>query len=116
MSDLTPKMLDALKAIRTKRAAFVTTETNLDDTEAFVHWITAEALERRGLVRIDFCDIFITDAGLDALTEERITMSDHLATAILLGLFHHHGIDVSWDQAEKYIKAIEDALTEENKT
>ncbi len=59
MSTLTPKMRDALKAIRAKRAAWVSTESNLYDSEAFVHWRTAEALERRGLIRIDDGDIFI---------------------------------------------------------
>ncbi len=60
MSDLlTSKMRDALGAIKAKRAAFASTETNLDDSEAFVHWRTAEALERRGLVTIvDRRDIF----------------------------------------------------------
>ena len=61
MSDLTPKMREALDAIRTKRAAWVSTESNLDDVETFVHWRTAEALERRGLIRIDDMDIFIVE-------------------------------------------------------
>ena len=63
MSDLTPKMRDALAAIRAKRAAWVSTESNLDDSEAFVHWQTAEALERRGLVTIadNGFDIFIVE-------------------------------------------------------
>ncbi|KKL69603.1 hypothetical protein LCGC14_2113260 [marine sediment metagenome] len=68
---ITPKMRDALEAIKTKRAAFASTETNLYDSEAFVHWVTAEALERRGLITItDLFDIFITNAGLEVIADE----------------------------------------------
>ena len=60
MSDLTPKMFVALNAIRASRMAWVSTESGVYDVDAFVHWRTAEALERRGLIRIDDGDIFIT--------------------------------------------------------
>ncbi len=71
MSDLSLKMCDALKAIRICRAAWMSTEMNFYDDEVFVHWRTAEALERRGLVSYDDAlNIYITDAGLVALTEE----------------------------------------------
>ena len=61
MSDLTPKMREALDAIRTKRVAWVSTESGVYDLDAFVHWRTAEALERAGLVRIDDMGIFIVE-------------------------------------------------------
>ena len=73
MSDLTPKMWDALKAIQTKRAAWVSTKSNLDDSEASVHWRTAEALEQIGFVRIDDGDIFITAKAFIFITAKAFT-------------------------------------------
>ena len=58
---LTPKMRVALGAIRASRVAWVSTESDLLDSETFVHWRTAEALERRGLIRIDDMGIFIVE-------------------------------------------------------
>ena len=60
MGDMTPKMRLALGAIRAARVAWVSTESGVSDMEAFVHWRTAEALERAGFIRIDDdMDIFI---------------------------------------------------------
>ena len=62
MSDrLTLKMRDALESIHRTRAAWVSTETGISDVEAFVHWRTAETLERRGFIRIDYNDITIAE-------------------------------------------------------
>ena len=72
MNDLTPKMRDALESIHRTRAAWVSTETDVDDGEAFVHWATAKGLERRRLVSIvNRNEIRIIPEGLsDLLTED----------------------------------------------
>lgn len=62
---LTNKQVEALVNVWNLDSAQVISDQAswYDDWTAFVHWQTADALERRGLVTIDDGDLTLTDAG-----------------------------------------------------